>query len=159
MDEKHVSSDKIRELLEEKGFDMLTGESCGIGMRWLYDVSPNAQSILFDFFGGQVKFDNPAWNRAPETGWRSVMLPPELMRSIAIYTLLRDYEYVIDVQYRGEIGYLNYLHAINGTSDEVAAERERRQQYFPDSVKRIYHRFGTAGKGMRNRHEWTGRVA
>jgi hypothetical protein len=88
--------------LEKFGIVPLTGEACGLSMRLLCDITARGKRILQTLFGLQdlavTLTLRPAWNgsvirltggEAPEEkATHSVMLPADLLRTLAVFCLV-----------------------------------------------------------------------
>jgi hypothetical protein len=132
------------------GFDYLTGEACGIGLRGLVDIYPRAYKILCRVFGVKEIQLSPAWNSG-ETKVGSIMLPKDLFGTICIFSLL-DAGYTEVWQCKDGSFY--------GVSDEDIKEYNDVSLSFDAreaiGVQRVWRVNGTAGD--RNIHQMSGRV-
>ena len=157
---KHLES--IRDL-EEYGFDLLTGEACGIGMRLLVDVSPEAVKILEEFLSVRFTDENNSWNHSGQDGWKSIMLSRNTIDDLLVFVLCREFPYVIKVQHKEAAFTSSFM---RGFPDKESFEefkiRANRlyttQDEHGETVYnyRVYYNSGTAG--TRNRHVFSGRV-
>jgi len=83
------------------GIEVLTGESCAFGLRLLCDLNIDGFELLREFFGlfGTAPVKGSNWN--PEVNGKraicSIMLPKDMLRSLAAYVLFRQgYEAIHD---------------------------------------------------------------
>lgn len=141
--------------LERFGFDVLTGEACGMSMRLLVDISPLAREILESLLSVNFTDDNNSWNHRHEEGWKSIMLARGLFPELAAYCLFFEgYKYVVHVNWRTEAGSSYY---VEGFKREEGLEDFRAMaNKVCGNSWRVWHNSGTAG--LRNRHYMTGRV-
>lgn len=76
--------------LEAYGIDLLTAESCGLGLRYLCDVTEKGKKILQRLFDVPSITFSEAWNRGskeePHVG--SILLTHDMLTSIAVFALL-----------------------------------------------------------------------
>ncbi len=130
--------------LREFGFDLLTGEACGLMYRLLFDVTAQGKGILEKCFGVGLNLSE-SWNRGtdekPSVG--SILLSNEMMVPIAVFTLL---ESGYDECWICEKGVVAFK-----TTDP---DTDRWKKRF--NVQRRFSYSGTAGD--RNRHEMSGRT-
>lgn len=147
--------DNITKFLEDHGIDLLTGEADGTGLRGLYDLNDQGQEILGEFLGGAT-FNQSGWNNH---NGKSAMLSYAITKPLAIYILFREgATTVIDIDYHGQGFYSHHLRAYGFVSQsDFDQEREKINRVYPEGV-RIYWKSGTARDGLRNRHEFSGRV-
>ena len=135
--------------LEPYGIIPLTGESCGLGYRILFDVTEKGRQVIAKCFGiPGVSLPEP-WNRGSADNFRvgSIMLAPEMLMPLSIFALLETG--CKEVYRMGEVAV--------GFEDSDASDA-------PETMRRIYRveyarRFayhGTAGD--RNVHMMSGRV-
>ena len=90
--------------MRQFGFDALTGESCRLGTRLLFDISPQAQKVLLDFWGlshdaqektgtGKHAAFRESWNSHRDSdgnytdSWGSVMLSRDILFPLAAQAL------------------------------------------------------------------------
>lgn len=78
--------------LEPFGIVFLTGEACGLSLRFLCDVTRKGRSVLEAAFGLPCMNLAEPWNTGskddPHVG--SILLPPELFATLAIFALLES---------------------------------------------------------------------
>jgi hypothetical protein len=135
-------------ILKTIGIDVLTGEACGIGMRVLCDINDNAQRLISEFMGG-IDCTSPGWNTSAH---KSLMLTWDFIKDLRIYYLCTQYEVVI-YSYGNKNSYPSIYCMTHDTWKGI-------QEYFRyiwnrDNTKtRIY----TARGGLRNQHEFSGRI-
>lgn len=130
--------------LKERGVIPLTGEACGIGLRVLCDLTEGGRDLLDKAFGGMVPTQGP-WNE----GVASVLLFKSMLLDLVAFGLLEE-------------GYNSVL-VHDPTAAIVALDDRADCEAFikrGDSLAeyRILTKTGTAGGGLVNRHEFSGRV-
>jgi hypothetical protein len=143
----HVTEGSSRlDFLSKLGFDLLTGEACGLGARILCDVTASGRQLLTVVLGLTGLVPANAWNHRPGT-IGSVMIPHEMFTPLIIFGMLRDPQ--VQAVYLTEDGVYGM------TSDE-----EIRQLDEADWIKvtRRFHRRGTAPGGLRHVHVMSGRI-
>jgi hypothetical protein len=130
------------------GIIPLTGESCGLGYRILFDVTGQGRAIIGRWLGiPDFKLAEP-WNRSSEDDPHigSILLSPESLAPLSAFALFAAGCTEVWFIEQGVIG-------MGG--DDMAKEREwARAQYKPSRILRPQ---GTAGE--RNVHQMTGRVS
>ena len=131
------------------GIVALTGESCGLGYRILFDLTEQGRRILAACFGiPQFVLAEP-WNRGaaddPHVG--SIMLSRELLIPIAVFALLETG--CTEVWLVGEA-------VIGIESGDSESEVDLQRNFHEKSFRRRLAYHGTAGS--RNRHVMSGRV-
>ena len=142
--------------LEQYGIEPLTGESCGIGIRLLCDLSPDGVALMEEFLS--VSLDgtgNNSWNHSGIEGWKSIMLPRSMFQQLAAFCLLLEgFTWAVAVNWRSEFASAFY---VEGIPDDEAMEQ------FRDAANQVYEgqwhcwrNNGTAG--LRNLHQFSGRV-
>ena len=132
--------------LEEYGFDLLTGEACGLMYRLLFDVTKQGKKILQNCFGIPELKLNANWNSGdkenPHVG--SILLTRDMFVPLAIFALLNSgYKECWATGCGGVVAFR-----------ETDADIELWKKQL--NVGRRFAFSGTAGD--RNRHEMTGRV-
>jgi hypothetical protein len=133
--------------LAPSGIIPLTGESCGLGYRILFDVTEQGRAVIGRWLGiPGFKLAEP-WNRGsdsdPHVG--SILLSPESLIPLSAFALFAaGYSEVWLIQ-QGVIG-------LNG--DDSAQNREWARAHYKPT--RILKPQGTAGE--RNVHQMSGRV-
>lgn len=165
MKTQSVNSNDFSRFLEEHGINILSGEACGIGMRFLADVStvPEGNSgydLIVEFTGGMTPTH---WGMNSDNA-KTVLLPWLIIRPLVIYILLRDgANMVFDVQNNTETWSSDFLYAVtfesekgDGDFGQGCPEFQKLRERLDKS--RTYWRTGTARNGLVNRHEFSGRV-
>jgi hypothetical protein len=150
-----VNPSDFRAFLREHGFDWLTGESCAISQRILFDISPRGQALMSQWLGGNVTFENESWNHGgKDRGWRSIKLAYESIRPLIVFIMATRHQFVWDVQ--GSRGEPNF---IAGTNEEGAARmRETMSKgYYDGTPHRVYFQANAPRVGLDNVHGWSGR--
>lgn len=137
--------------LRRFGITFLTGESCGLGMRVLCDLTPQGKDLVEAFLGSTVKvLDDSNWNSG---GVGSVLMPHSILGELACFVLIHTGNCEIAVRLDDHGGAL-------GFSRE---EWKDDSTYRLDTLKAAYGRLRTycaAGTaGTRNVHVMSGRVA
>jgi hypothetical protein len=136
--------------LEPFGFHALTGESCGLMYRVLFDLTTEGQQVAQKCFGVPKLHLADPWNRGdaaqPHVG--SIMLSPEMLVPLAVFALLESgcsecWVYANGAVFGVEPG--------DGKDQVEACHRVSR-----DQLVRTLRYGGTAGD--RNVHLMTGRV-
>lgn len=145
LNESVYSYDCSNSELDEMGIEVLTGEACGLSMRLLCDISPDAKHIIEDCLS--VTLNTRAWNHGDD--WRSMMLPRGTIQDLFTYWLCTQYQIVCKCS-RERGGIVWYC------MDADTWESEQAKPFYREC--RIFHASGTARGGMRNRHEMSGRV-
>lgn len=129
------------------GINLLTGEACGLGMRVLCDITEAGRRLLTEILGVVEITPAGQWNGREGTVG-SVMIPRDLFRTILVFGLLKNpkvrYVYVCS-------------DGLYAPEDEDEEERIKDMDWL--KVETCVRKRGTAPGGMRNRHEFTGRVA
>lgn len=133
--------------LEPYGFVPLTGESCGLMYRILFDVTEKGRAILNKCLGQADLHLTDPWNRGsaddPHVG--SVLLSPEMRIPLSVFALLESgctEAWIVE-------------DAVLGIepADTTAFRAEARKRYTPSRVLRYA---GTAGD--RHVHVMSGRI-
>ena len=150
LDLNYDSSDYLKSI----GINILTGEACGLSMRLLCDIDDNAQTLLSDFFGG-LEFKSDGWNSYSK---KSIMLTRETLNDIIVYSVCSQYPIVIKCAYKNKRDRFetNHLRGLN-TQDELNALRPHYDKIHNGKF-RVFYSSGTAAGGLRNTHEFSGRV-
>jgi len=140
--------------LRHFGFIKLTGESCGIGIRVLVDLTQEALGIMEEFLSTKLAIGNN-WNSS-DGQVASLMLPWEMWRDIAVYCCLKYGAYAaLSVSYKCE-DYSSYF--VEGKTEEEYNQRvEDWHKVWPNGMM-LYFRSNEPGDGLRNRHFFSGRV-
>lgn len=143
----HVTDGNERlAFLSQLGFDLLTGEACGLGARILCDVTEPGEQLLAQVLGVSSLVLADRWNCGPET-IGSVMIPRELFTPLIVFGLFQDPH--IQAVYITDDG-------IYGMMDEAEIRQIDEADWL--TIERRYHRSGTAHGGLRNVHQMSGRV-
>lgn len=137
------------------GINVLTGESCGLGMRLLCDVDENGWKLLDEFFGNthSRNADNPDSGNgvnddAPTSG--SILLPRSIFEELAVFCLM--HEDGVDAAV-----ILPWVNGLTGgiygmTSEEYTEWSKRRDVWYGsmDRGPREYWKSRQPGSGFRN---------
>jgi hypothetical protein len=131
--------------LEHFGIIMLTGESCGLGMRLLCDLNTRGVLIINEFLGGNVTFKKDSnWNNGAVA---SILLPRSILQDLAAFCLLKENKIVVVCPGGDVVG-----------MDEKEFEWRNQVTGWRESLLHVYQKHGTASDGMRNQHRFTGRI-
>lgn len=131
------------------GFDALTGEACGLGIRVLVDMGPKACDIMERFLATTIQRGN-GWNDT-RPDHASMMLPTSILRQLAVFCLLDEgHSVVVDVKFRGK-GYWSDF--VEGMTEEEWGEMEYRANLLWPGGYRIYRKHGDVVGGTRNFHK------
>jgi len=147
--------DNIRQL-EPYGIDLLTGEACGIGMRLLCDVTPEGEKLLSSLLGG-ITLTTTAWNGEH----KSIMIPRSLFPDLCAYALLQDQDTFVVVtspRRKPEPNCDNSPYSFASAYTREEWEQYKETFWTSYTCANCYTKSGTASDGMRNRHEFSGRV-
>ena len=142
------SIEGIREL-QEYGFNMLTGEACGVSMRLLVDLTEQGCLLLGSMLGG-AEFTSENWNSGAV---KSTMLPRSIFADLAAWCLLQDPEVEV-VTTSPKVQGDQYAYALAKSWTQEEWKKYRHVTEYTNS----YYRSGTARGGLSNRHEFSGRV-
>jgi hypothetical protein len=128
----------------------LTGEACGLSYRILCDVTATGKKTLEKALSVTQLTLHENWNHGtaddPHVG--SVMLPPDLLSFIGVFSLLEDGCREV---------WLTKGQTVIGIDVEDSPDQVEAFQRF--HAKDLVRRFGYAGTaGDRNQHMMTGRV-
>ena len=159
MENKTITWSNRASTLRDYGVKRVTGEACGVGLRILYDLTPEAAKTMEEMLGG-VKIQAPGWSGEEF----SIMLSGMWTDEVLLYFLLTEYEVVVVKSYKGDGSHSdNYLGRViqdsilcYNTLDDWNADKEILNRKIWNY--QVYWRTGTAPGGMRNRHEWSGRI-
>ncbi|MHA2312778.1 MAG: hypothetical protein ACXADF_14900 [Candidatus Thorarchaeota archaeon] len=141
--------------LRNFGFIPLTGEACGMSMRRLYDLKPQAVRILEAFLSIKVETGNN-WNSS-EGQVASIMMPYAMVEPLSIFCLfyVMEYDMVVVVNHRCES---HTAHFIKGYHrDQWKEDLEDYRMLYARNF-RVYNRAGNADGGTRHQHYMSGRV-
>lgn len=140
--------------MERYGFNYLTGEACAYGFRGLIDLSAEGKDAIMSFLG--LPPDTPMrenWNSmvGDKPAVASIMLPREVLATLAKFVLLHVHEADIVVEYKGGIyGYsANDPRANQDNLNFLRKDMEAVVLYNPRLPRT---------QGGRNVHSFTGRV-
>lgn len=134
--------------LASSGIIPLTGESCGLGYRILFDVTEQGRAVIGRWLGiPDIKLGE-AWNRGSddEAHVGSILLSPESLVPLSVFALFSTGCTEVWLIEQGVIG----LCGGDSTKDREWARAHCK-------VQRILKPQGTAGE--RNVHQMTGRVS
>ena len=77
-----------KQILEEYGIQLLTGERCSFGMRLLCDVNEKGKNLIERFFSvDDIKLDSP-WNLERNDKNGSIMLSQKTLSELALFAVL-----------------------------------------------------------------------
>ena len=141
--------------LREYGFIPLSAEGCGLGMRRLYDLTPQAVRIVEAFLSIKIEQGNN-WNSS-DGQVASIMLPGSIMDQLSAFCLLyvEKYDIAVVVNFRSDS---HSAHFVEGFFRERWKEElERYNLIFPNGWI-LYQGTGDADGGTRNQHFFSGRV-
>lgn len=161
--------------LKQFGFNYLTGEACGIGMRILFDLNERAIDIWESFTRTTVT--SHAWN----DGKASIMLPHSIGQDLWIFAhILKGTKYVFFGHWVGKndlveesftdsngnkVSYKVPTPAFNARMMAFASDDEERmsriKEHIADEtfyVKRWYKKSDAPGTGVDNQHAMSGRI-
>lgn len=146
----HSDNLDFDKILSETGIEYLTGESCAYSMRILCDITPDAESILSEFLGGNIEFNQPAWN-GYNGALHSIMLTRSMLFDLALFVALHKYALVVyyDCSKHG----LQPMHRGYMSLDDYQTELNE-HTWLQDSINRVWHG-STSG---RNVHQFSGRM-
>lgn len=145
--------------MKAAGFDLLTGEACGLSMRVLIDVTEKGRLLFCKAFGLDPKKNalGEAWNRGtkddPHVG--SVMLTTDALPVLAVFAAL-EAPGVVECHVASKDG---QWCGVYGFSAADLPERDEWVETMRRFGYNVYRRgyYGTAGD--RNQHAMSGRVA
>ena len=143
--------------LEEYGISLLTGESCNVGMRGLFDVTPAGEALLSGMLGN-VTLNAQAWNGRGGAE-KSAMLPYGLLPDVAAFALLTvDHADVVLKSPYLDMGGVSKSgpYAIGMSSREW--EEWKSGPLFGRWRYTLYRQYRECNANMRNRHYFSGRT-
>ena len=84
---KKLTVNNIHEYLKDQGIGFLTSESCGIGLRGLFDLTERGKLLVEKFFS--ISVETAPWNSkvGHEPAVASIMLPHIVARPLAVFAL------------------------------------------------------------------------
>lgn len=140
--------------LRHFGFDVLTGEACGLGMRLLVDINKQAAATLRAVLDVKEISFKEQWNSGEKVG--CIMLPHDFLGPIAIFALLRG-GYDVVWQCKG-----GTFHGMGRGEEKEYKDQEADPNHAYSIIKAMgYERSwsfaGTAGD--RNVHQMSGRAS
>jgi hypothetical protein len=150
-------------LLKKHGFERLSSEGCGLSMRTLYDIDPQAIDILERFLSVNFGQAENSWNHDRlGQGWKSFMMPHSMRKDLCIFILAYWYHYsyigVANVTERSHLGFTaNYIEGFGDVNIANQWAWAAHRIYGKDSYHIVYAN-GDSLNGTRNRHYWSGRV-
>ena len=145
--------------LEQFGFDCLTGEACGLGMRLLYDVSEEGKEVLERSMGlmpGSMQLMSP-WNGG-KFGAGSVLMTYEQATTCAIFAMLLK-KRCVEVWQQYHHGRLGGSCYGLENAEEVRLAEESNIGCGSDASFRRWRLSSMPGSGDRNQHMISGRVS
>ena len=145
--------------LREWGFDCLTGEACGLGIRLLYDVNDLGRTILSRTMGMEQHqlILNPSWNGGAFNKG-SVLLTYDQALTCALFGMLLHDKCIQVMQPYVEFGHLQpQLYGLEN-KDEVGLFSDTLVGYPVGTTFKTYKLSGMPGTGDRNKHMFTGRI-
>lgn len=158
--------------LNEFGIDLLTGEACAIGARYLCDVSEKGRKVICEFFGlpyNTVLQENYNSGRGNPTGPSvgAVMLPYSVFAQLSAFCLLSDgADEVLHTEEGHIMGFYPEGHASHDYEEryhEMIAERGNRpvSEGLTDLLKpvRWYRPLNHPRRGLSCIHAMSGRSA
>lgn len=142
--------------LEKYGIECLTGESCGLGLRLLCDVSPEGIALLEEFLSIKLTDENNSWNHQGHEGWKSILLPRGIFEDLAVFCLVKEegFKHVVVVNWDTKHATAFYIEGYH--SDALLEEFRAAANKIYDGQWKSFYNMGTAG--TRNRHYFSGRV-
>ena len=146
-----VSNSAMMDYLNEFGIRYLTGEADPMVLRGLFDLTPDGADIIARFLGGCAP-TAPNHNAAGAT--RSMMLPYEMIKSLAIFCMTGKWDVVMLI-HDDRPHAADFL--VGVSNDDYMALRDHLEGAGFTNY-RTYRRSGTGRDGTSNRHEMTGRV-
>lgn len=137
--------------LRPYGITFLTGESCGLGMRVLCDLTPHGKDLIEAFLGSTVQVtENSNWNSG---GVGSVLLPHSILSELACFALIHAGDCAVAVRLDDHGGALGFT--LEEWDDDSICRIDNLKAAY--GRLRTYQAMGTAG--TRNVHAMSGRVA
>jgi hypothetical protein len=132
------------------GITYLTGESCGLSMRGLYDLTPDGAELLTEFLGGCAP-TAPAWN-GHNGAKKSALLQYQTALHLLIYGLCQTYTDVVRI----DTEWSNVIFCFPTAEDYNFWYNKYGLKY--QGHMRTWRSEGTAPGGARNTHVFNGRV-
>jgi hypothetical protein len=148
--------------LEEHGIKILTGEADRTSRRALCDLTDEGKSIVLSVFGIEQATLSPNWNSGSK--W-SMMLPYELYRDLAIFSLLhgkyrcKRVAIISSLNQDGTLRSNSEIVGLEGKDD--ASDWDEHIQFLTEAgfhVRVIKIDTGQPGEGTRATHAMTGRT-
>jgi hypothetical protein len=136
--------------LTKFGIEILTGEACGLGYRYLCDVTERGRTILAKAFGIPSFTLADPWNRGLETdpAVGSIMLTQSMLVPIGIFALLESGCREVWLYQNGSL--------LGIDPSDCADQVQVWEKMAAGALMRRFRYAGTAGD--RNIHQFTGRV-
>ena len=146
--------------LADYGIEVLTGEACLIGARYLCDLNERGARIVRAMLGlpGDCKLAE-SWNSTGRIGPHvaSVKLPTDLFDQLAVFCLFDGgAKHVIVTRDHGTCGVAEARLETPGGAWETVAEFLK--LYGPDAIVRTYSPLEHAGIGLDATHAMSGRT-
>jgi hypothetical protein len=150
--------------LKGQGVGFLTSESCGLGMRLLFDLSDRGKRLVEMFFS--VRCENPNWNSrvGAAEAVASIRMPRSILKELCIFALfLNGAQYVFDAHEEGAVVFSQHLVAVWADKgdprnlDEFKKLRDDYNRVFDGKFK-IWDNYSTSrAPGLTNTHVYSGR--
>ncbi len=161
MSETIYSSDFSR-VLGAYGFEYLTGESCAISLRILYDMSSRGIRLVENAFSIKIDRSSTPKNWNSQVGGMpavaSIKLSPAQARDLLIFALASTYRFVVYVVAKPDKWSQDYLYCTDDRDDMVEVVDIVRKSNLHD-LRRVYSSFdGQPSVGLDNVHAFTGRT-
>lgn len=136
--------------LRPYGIDILTGEACGYGMRYLCDLTEPGCRLVRELFG--LRGDSPLGEPWNSRGVASAMIPYGLLGQLAAFALLSDGACaVLVLKGGGAVGY--YPGDAPGRWQDLVDHHRR-----AGSLERTFSPTGGPRVGSRMVHQASGRA-
>ena len=163
MSETIYSGDYSR-ALRGFGLEHLTGESCAIGLRILYDVSEQGIRLIEQAFSLKIDMERTPRNWNSKVGDRSAIASIRLSwfqaKDLLLYGLARKYKYVVSTTVKEgnwKYGINEYLYGTDSKEDldELLTIIDKSKWY----DRRVYCTYDSQPRrGLENVHAFTGRT-
>jgi hypothetical protein len=140
--------------LEPFGFIGLTGEACGLGLRYLVDLTPEGVETMESFLSTTIQRGNN-WN-SREGQVASLLLPWGMWRDVAIYVLAKRHSAIVSIDIHEESWSASYVEGMS--IEEYGSVKEWLHNGIYKGRYHVYFPSGTAPGGMRNQHVFSGRT-
>lgn len=159
--DKHIVEDWYD--MRQFGINELTAEADGVGLRLRCDLNEDGIALLKEFYElDKVKFYE-GWNKREEINGKpvvgSVMIARDLFFPLAVYAMLKQYDFVVQFIDKGNTIFRVNEHLEGMTSKEFSQWKDN----FLDGQEpvfdyRVYQKTGNAEGGFMNEHFWSGRI-